>query len=408
MEKLSKLLSQTITLVASKTDKNNNKIVSAIKTIVHASDINVFFAPSASNYKSGETVVAPFYAETLTGAKIVNQDLKYSFTAISYGSGNPKEEVIREGVVKTDANGAGIVTFTVPSDITASGRYINLEATDSRGNKSRAQKYIYLMTQSSEQSDYYPDQSNETQLKIISPKNSFIVGDTIVLNVDSPLEVDVLMTLERGRVYSPQSVHLVKGKNTINIPVDVRLSPSITAVFTFFNNGKYYSEGLSLNIPAMHKVLSMNIIPNKTRYVPGETAEIRITTNDNNGNPVRADVSLGVVDKAIYALRKNATPPVHSTLYAYRSRQTNASSSLSRVGVYDYGGRGGGGGGGEGGDGKLVDTLYWNPEIRTNADGWAALQVPLGDTQTTWKALSIGSTAESQVGQADTEFVVAN
>ena len=264
------------------------------------------------------------------------------------------------------------------------------------------------MTQSSEQSDYYPDQSNETQLKIISPKNSFIVGDTIVLNVDSPLEVDVLMTLERGRVYSPQSVHLVKGKNTINIPVDVRLSPSITAVFTFFNNVKYYSEGLSLNIPAMHKVLSMNIIPNKTRYVPGETAEIRITTNDNNGNPVRADVSLGVVDKAIYALRKNATPPVHSTLYAYRSRQTNASSSLSRVGVYDYGGRGGGGGGGEGGDGKLVDTLYWNPEIRTNADGWAALQVPLGNTQTTWKALSIGSTAESQVGQADTEFVVAN
>lgn len=403
-----KLLSQTITLVASKTDKNSNKIVSAIKTIVHASGINIFFTPSASNYKPGETVVAPFYAETLTGEKAVNQDLKYSFTAISYGSGESKEEVLREGVVKTDANGGGIVTFVVPSDITASGRYINLEATDSSGSKSRAQKYIYLTTERTDISDYYPDSSNETQLKIISPKNSFIVGDTVVLSIDSPNELDVLMTLERGRVYSPQSIHLVKGKNTINIPVDARLSPSITAVFTFFSNGKYYSEGLSLNIPAMHKVLSMNIIPNKTRYAPGETAEIRITTNDNNGNSVRADVSLGVVDKAIYALRKNATPPVHSTLYAYRSRQTNASSSLSRVGTYDWGGMGGGGGGGEGGDGKLVDTLYWNPEIKTNSDGWAVVQVPLGNTQTTWKALSIGSTAESQVGQADTEFIVSN
>lgn len=401
------LLSQTITLVASKTDANNNKIVSAIKTLVHAAEVNIFFTPSSTYYKPGETVVAPFYAETLNGEKLVNKDLKYSFAAISYGSGNPKEEIIREGVIKTDANGAGIVTFIVPSDISASSRYINLEVVDTKGNKSRAQKYIYLMTQSSDSAEYYPEEQSGTQLKIISPKNSFIVGDTMFLDVESPAELDVLMTLERGRVYSPQSVHLVKGKNTINIPVDTRLSPSITVVFTFFMEGKYYTEGLSLNVPAMHKVLTMNIVPNKTRYVPGETAEIRITTNDYSGNPVPADVSLGIVDKAIYALRKNATPPVHSTLYAYRRRQTNASSSLSRVGIYDWGGRGGGGGGGEGGDGKQVDTLYWNPEIKTNRDGWATVQVPLGNSQTTWKALGIGSTSETQVGQADAEFVVA-
>ncbi|MBI4098171.1 MAG: hypothetical protein HY426_03975 [Candidatus Levybacteria bacterium] len=396
------LLSQKITLSAKKTDDAKNEIIGMDSSIRHAGAFNIFFIPSSDSYKPGDTAEVPFYAEELNGEKVVGKEFKYRFIEDSYSGSRSIEKEIASGHLRSDDNGKGIINFTIPQS-PDDYRYVIVEGTDRFGNKVETKKSIYVTSKSA--SRYTWRSSYDTFLKITSSQNSFQLGQSISLTVNSPQDLDVLLTLERGRVYNPQIVHLQKGDNKISIPVTPELSPSITPVFSFFYNGAYYTEGLSLNVPAMHKLLNISVNPNKEEYKKGENALLTIKVKDASGNPIASELSMGIVDKAIYALRKNATPSVHSEFYYFRDRRTNASSSLTWVGSY---GGGGGGGGDGGGDlfSKLVDTLYWNPNIVTDSSGEVTLSVPLGSSTTTWKALVIGSDEATDVGQADTEFLV--
>lgn len=396
--------SQTVTVVAQKKDKSGNEIISAAKAIRHAANFNIFYIPAANNYKVGEELVAPFYAEELSGKKVSDKEFTYRLAKISYDSDVEKNVV--SGKTTTDGSGKGIVKFKIPDTVPVDSYYLIVEAQDSSGNVSQARKYISLQKQDATEDVYWSTRGvDQTYLNISSSQNAFVVGDTVVFSVHSPKELDVLLTQERGRVYQPQIIHLNKGSNTISLPITTDLSPSITSVFSFFADGQYYTEGLTLNVPAMHKLLQMSITPDKQQYKPGETALLKITTRDSNGNPVPTNFSVGVVDKAIYALRKNATPAIHSAFYFFRPRRTNASSSLTLVGSYGPDGRGGGGGGGLSFN-KLVDTLYWDPNASTDASGEVTVAVPLGNTETIWKAQILGGTNASDFGQADTEFLV--
>jgi hypothetical protein len=216
-----------------------------------------------------------------------------------------------------------------------------------------------------------------------------------------------LVAFEKGRVYDAQWVKLKTGQNTFNFAVPATYVPSITPTFSFFYNGHYYIEGISLNVPALSKVMTVSVSTDKPKYNPGDTAQITIETRDAANSPISANVGVGIVDKAIYALRKNATPPLHSSFYFFRRRTTNTSSSLTWIGAYDYGGKGGGGGGDLEALNKDIDTLYWDPNLKTDSSGKLTISVPVKDAQTTWKILSYGSNSDTKLGQGELDFLVA-
>lgn len=400
------LLSQKFTLLATATD-GENEIVSAVNTIVHASEQNIFFIPSSENYTINEEVVVPFYIEKLNGDKSTNLAVSYKLIDYDYNERNKDEQIVTSGTVTTDEQGRGIVRFTFPKNTVPGNRQLVLNAKDAKNNPVENQKNIYIYeSREAMNRDSYSNRISQTYLSITSSQNSFTVNDTVNLTINSPKDLDALVTFERGRIYNPRFIHLHKGQNALQFPVSDQLSPSITVVFSFFIDGEYFTEGLALNVPAMHKLLNIQLSSNKKMYTPNETAELTIKTTDAQGTPVAAQMSLGVIDKAIYALRKSATPPIHSSFYYFRPRSTNASSSLTGIGF--QGGKGGGGGGGGGGAGSSTDVLYWDPNVKTDSNGDATVRVPLLGHTTTWKAQILGSTTTSDVGQADLDFVVTS
>ena len=52
----------------------------------------------------------------------------------------------------------------------------------------------------------------------------------------------------------------------------------------------------------------------------------------------------------------------------------------------------------------FVETLLWQPAVETDMEGRARLNFKLADNITTWKMSVIGSTADGEVGTAETEF----
>lgn len=55
----------------------------------------------------------------------------------------------------------------------------------------------------------------------------------------------------------------------------------------------------------------------------------------------------------------------------------------------------------------LKDTAYWNPNIRTNDQGEATVQMKLPDNLTTWSLAAIGATTDTMVGQSTSEILVS-
>src|SRR3990172_2052274 len=130
---------------------------------------------------------------------------------------------------------------------------------------------------------------DQTILKITSFSSSLKVGEAASLEIIAPGDMTVFGSFERGRVYTPSWIELKKGVNTFNFDVLPQYSPSITPTFSFFYQGEYFIEGLSLNVPALHKLITVEINTDKEKYNPSDTAIITITTKDRAGNFISVD-----------------------------------------------------------------------------------------------------------------------
>lgn len=399
--------SQEVVVVALKKDSSGNKIFGANKVIVRQGDINIFIRGNKTNYFVGDEMSVPFYAETRSGEKLPNKTFNYGISIVRYDPNTYEsiEESVLVGSSVTDQNGIGVVNQKLDFSETNYSYYLKVWGDDEGGKTVTSSKYFYLYKADARKSFYNPyNDLSFVNLNVMSEKNSYLVGETASLEVDSPEDLRVLLTLERGRIYKNEWIDLKKGENILPIEITEQLSPSFTVAFTFFRGGRYITEGLALNVPAMQKLLEVEIKSDKEKYLPGEKAKLTITTKNNQGQPVSSRLSLSVVDKAIYSMRKQANLSIHSSFYYFRGRDTNASSSLVKIG--DYGGRGGGGGGGLLAD-KLVDTIYWNPNLQTNSAGTVTVDVQLNSYQTTWRALTYSSTDSTQVGQDSLDFLVS-
>jgi len=408
-DELKSLLSQEITYVAEKTDDNGNKIVAAKSAIVHQGEFNVFFRPGPGRIAYDQEFTLAFYAEDLNGQKIADKDFSYEIYEESWKANQAERKIIKSESVKTDENGFGVFKEKLGKDGSNKYFYVSVKTQDSLNNKIEARKGILFFNKDEERE--FPTLSSsgvdQTILKITSFNSSLKVGDAVSLEIIAPDDMTIFGSFERGRVYTPSWIELKKGVNTFKFDVLPQYSPSITPTFSFFYKGEYFIEGLSLNIPALHKLITVEVSTDKEKYNPGDTAIITVTTKDKDGNLLPVDIGAAIIDKAIFALRKNAAPPLHSSFYYFRNRSTNTSSSLTWIATYDWrDGRGGGGGGFEAFL-KDSDTLYWNPSLKTGDDGQVKIEIPVGQTETTWRVLIYASSDDTKVGQSSKDFLVS-
>lgn len=398
---MNSIISQEITIVAKRKDATGNDISGAKTAVVHAGDFNIFVTTRPFTAKSDEQFTVAYMAETRDGQKLGNREFDYTIYRLNYGTGGSQavKEQLKKGKTTTNANGVGYVKESLPAN-DSSAVFMEITGLDGRGNTVGGTRYLSILTEA--QLAY----SEQTQLKIVSEESNLIVGEHASLTVESPADLTVLVSFERGRVYDARWQNFKKGSNILTFEVKEGYAPSITPTFAFFHGGNYYIEGLSLNVPAMRNLVNVAVTTDKQTYKPGETAKITIKTTDFSNRPVVANVGAAVVDKAIFALRKQASASIHSSFYFFRPRQTNASSSMSGIVSYPSGGKGGGGGGDGTLPDKLVDTLYWNPDLKTDASGTVTIEVPVTTYLTTWRVQAYASTSDTKVGQGTQDFIV--
>ncbi|HEY3397821.1 MAG TPA: alpha-2-macroglobulin family protein [Armatimonadota bacterium] len=275
---------------------------------------------------------------------------------------------------------------------------IVLQARDRSGHTIRATQDLWVMSEPHADLEYpYQDLDMRADQKVYQPG---AVARLVVNTKYAP--ATALLTIESNGILEQRLVKL-EGKSTV-VPVQLRPEylPAVYAKLCFVRDKRLVSGSAMLNISREQKALRVAIVPDKPVYQPGEQATYRVTTTTPEGQPAPAEVSLGVVDKAIYAIESDHT--ADPLKFFYPKRDLDVETAFSFPDVYMSGD--------DKGAGAIptrrffADTAFWAPTVVTDAQGQATVSFPLPDNLTTWRTTCRAATLDTRVGQATAETLV--
>lgn len=294
---------------------------------------------------------------------------------------------VGSGEVKTDKEGKATFSFTARK----AGNYvIRAEARDDAGRRIGCAKYLWVASETFSADYRYPT------LELVADKKEYEPGETarVMINSDSPAS-PVLVTVERDRLYSYQVLSEQAASRLVDVPVAEEYQPNVTVMACYLKGSQFVENALTLKVSAKKHFLDVSIRTDEPRYHPGDQVTYQVETRDAQGRGVPAEVTLGIVDEAIYALRPDTTPKMREFFYGHWHNRVYTNTSLwhyysagedkfAGVKVRKY----------------FPDTAFWAASVQTDEQGLAEVQVRLPDNITSWRATARAHTAATQVGEA--------
>ncbi|MCB8945376.1 MAG: Ig-like domain-containing protein, partial [Ardenticatenaceae bacterium] len=354
------------------------------------------------------------------GQPVANRQVDVQLRRYRYDEGSTNG-VVDSFVGTTDGNGRFTATLTA-----AEAGYYRLTAssTDQRGNHIERESWLLAYHRT-----YWSSWFGRSEgLTLYTSEESYHFADTAQLFVESNISGPALLTIERNDVLDQRVIELTAPLTTIDIPLNQAYTPNVYATIQVWKplsntlhadmsysipDAELLVSSIKLNVPAIHKKLTITITPDKAEYAPGETATITLRTTNFVGDPVSAEVALAVVDEAIFSLSPDLTRQMYDTFYFERGNQVVTYDSMRPTrGLWIPGGMGGGGGGGGGGGLEIgrprtnfQDTAAWYPVLRTDANGEVTVSFTLPDDLTSWRLTARAVTADTQIGETSFNII---
>ncbi len=285
--------------------------------------------------------------------------------------------------------------------------------------------FIWVTTKEFQWTDSAYYMENAGSIKLVPDKKSYRVGDTAhVLAILPKEDARLLVSTELESVLKIWTVNASGRTAILDVPIDANYTRNVFLNVTFVQNGDMYTNDQRLTVPARDKLLNLEIIPNKEEYRPRDTASYTVVARDADGAPVpNAEVSVGVVDEAIYSMQSEFAGNIRSAFYGpvdYNRVQThfsinyafrgfagekpvNLASTKQAYQLADFKN-----------EGEPVepvvrkdfkDTAFWQPNAITGSDGRATVKFRLPDNLTTWRATARAVTSDTKVGVARSKVV---
>lgn len=276
---------------------------------------------------------------------------------------------------------------------------LSVQASDSAGRAIRARGYLWVA------GDGGGDLRSEyADLSLLTDRRRYRPGETARVLINAArIGQAALLTIEGERIYRSFLVPLVQRSTVVRVPVLAEYGPNVYLAACYVRNKKFAQSQIPLRVSVPQREISVKIESDKPKYEPGEKITYRIKTRDSQGRPAPCELSFGVVDESIYALREDDPNALRNAFYPrrYNAVITEHSFAMEYLGDMDKGepkieARK-----------KFLDTAFWQPVLRTDAQGQVTVSFHLPDNLTTWRATVIAHTLETALGRAIQKVVVA-
>ncbi|MDE3168323.1 MAG: alpha-2-macroglobulin, partial [Acidobacteriota bacterium] len=319
--------------------------------------------------------------------------------------------------VETSEAGVAPADFTMPGE----GGSYRIRATSHTPENRDVQDESYLWVSGG---SWGESMAGRKTVQIIPDKKRYAPGDTAhVMIVTGEANTPVYVTIE-GRALKARKLLRSTGATALfDVPLTAQDEPGLYIAAQFLRKGDLYSSVKYLKVPPDDHKLAIAITTDKPQYLPGDKAQYTLQVNDAAGRPVpRAELSLGVVDEAIYSIRRDTTQDPLSFFFGHEWNRVRTEDSMN---FYFSG---------EAGKRRMQlaqlrppsrlaqlkperlvqpkvrkafpDTAFWAADLTTDAAGRARARVDFPDSLTTWRATARGVTADTRVGAAITKTIV--
>ena len=313
----------------------------------------------------------------------------------------------------TDTAGTAATQITIAE----SGYYqLSVHGLDSKNRPIEYKSWLYVFDDNP--FSWYGSNNN---IRIVTEKETYAPGETAVLLIESEFGGPALLTIERGTVRREQLVTLTPPITRVNLPITPTDVPNIHVTINAWEpqettldqltyesipDSSLRTATVNLSVPATDKQLTVTITPDQESYALGDEATFTVRVTNYAGIPVSAEVSMALVDDAIFALSEELSGPIYDGFYFERENRVRTYNSMAPLRYL-----GGGWGGGGGGDAPATlrqdfqDTAVWLPTLTTDFNGEATVTITLPDNLTRWRMTAKATTADTQVGEAVTTIV---
>ncbi len=394
------------------TDAANREISGSAGVVATHGSFLVHIEPVQYVYGQGEKAVFQIETRNYEGSPVEAQ-VKVNLRREQWRERTRTDAGSAEA--RTNANGQATVTFNV----TEGGSYtVMAEARTPEGRDVQDSAWVWVTAPGGAWWG-----GSQQRVTLVPDKKSYKPGDVAkVLVVNGVAGARVLITAEGQQLYTRQVLKADGAAMTVNVPIRPEYAPNFYVSAVFVKDNQVYQGTRKVNVPATNKALQLEVEASKKEFKPGETAVYRVTAKNPQGQPVPgAEVSLGVVDEAIYAIRPDMAGDIFKAFYGTAPNRVNTQSSLS----YYF----------QGEAGKRVmplaqfrraslaqlkpeallqpkvrkafpDTIYWAPSLITDGAGKAEARFQFPDSLTTWRATARGITRDTMAGAAVNKTIV--
>jgi uncharacterized protein YfaS (alpha-2-macroglobulin family) len=428
-------VSQQVAFSANVTDVGGNLVGSSASLTVLGSALHAGIRPENYVAKAGEAQTFNLVVLDVDGKPVAKQAVSVAFveqrwfsvvrkdaTGLSSWDTSVKNIPAGSASATTDDKGLATVTFTPP----AGGEYkAILTAKDAKGRPSKASSYLWVSS-----TDYIPwRQTNDRSFQLIADKSSYNPGDTAKILIAQPFEGEnyALITTERGHIYEQKVIKLQNNSTLYELPITSDMAPVmyVSVMVVKGADGKtppdFKMGMLRVDINPSHQSIFVTLESDKSTARPGDAVTYTVKTKDLDGKPVKADISLALVDKAALALAPANSQPLLDAFYPVRGLSVISASSIvlnaeefnaNYQATTPTGQQAGSGGGKGSGDNGIItvrqnfkDTAFWQAQVLTDENGTAQVKVTLPDNLTTWQMKARAVTDDTRVGEAQSELL---
>jgi alpha-2-macroglobulin len=396
------------------------------KTIIaYPSTVRVAVRSSRYVVKAGEEIEMDVRTRTLEGETadapveltLVRRDYWYNSSRWTQ-----REERLETRTVTTK-KGNAVVRFKAPK---GGGYSVMAKAKDPENRVSLGEAFVWVTEDNP--SWYWWYEGGGMQVKM--DKREYKVGDTAVAFISGIKQgADVWLTLEGNEILNQRLSRAAGGNAAWTFKITKEMQPNIVLKAGYLANGSRSEEEVQLSVPKVQEKLSIEILPAKQKFQAGEQGLVKLRVKDANGQPVKTELAVTVVDKGIYLLKEDNTPDPFDVLHGSRYNlvgtvssedeplyidapravatalaapaakpamsMADSSAKVAESATPDVKVRK-----------DFRDTADWRASLITNENGEVTMTVPFPENLTTWRITARGQTIEAKAGANKTEVMV--
>ena len=207
-----------------------------------------------------------------------------------------EREIERKPLATDSKTGRASLSFRV--DDAQGGRYlVRVAGTDRFKNPIVADRVLTIS-----------GKKDETKLRLLADRQRYKVGEEATVNLHSRDRAGTaLLTWEGDRILSYKIVTLKEGDNTVAWAIDGPQFPNFTLTSTRMWRDECDRAALDIQV---ERDLRVTVATAKPMVGPGETVELEVTTVDQLGRPVSAELSIAMVDQSLLRLFGDPLPAI--------------------------------------------------------------------------------------------------